>query len=200
MRYGDEKMNTLDMSIIHALPGRLRVHLPDRLGAEWEHIAEIVSMTRGVIGIHESRLTGNILIRYDGSLTDEWTILGTLGHALPSACRGGKPRSAVRLPVRRTDVSATNASLEGSRDPSRVVLPVLHLVYSCSLVGVTLHVGELTWAVGRSAGPIRVAVPVLHLVLSCSPAGIALHVGELAWALVPFLTPSPRGRLSKASG
>jgi hypothetical protein len=130
-------------------------------------------------------LTRNVLIHYDAALTDEQTILRVMQDS------GTSPYPATRG-ASSTHSAGRNMMNGPPPDPIRTVIPVLHLVYSCSPVGVGMHVSELAWAIGWSKGPIRIALPVLHLVLACSPAGIALHVGELAWALAPFLAPDRR--------
>ncbi|GAC1514585.1 MAG: hypothetical protein NVS2B16_21510 [Chloroflexota bacterium] len=72
-------------------------------------------------------------------------------------------------------------------DSARIVLPILHLMYSCSPVGITLHLSEIAWGL-RSRHYRRAIVPLLHLACAPTPLGILLHMGECAWSYLPFLT------------
>jgi hypothetical protein len=150
---------------------------------------------RGVQSMKMNKLTGNMLVHYDTTLTDAPAILDVLQSSALAARRAGSgplglTTAACQSPDSWSGISASNGKTRDARpDPARVILPVIHLVYSCSPVGATLHVGELAWAIGTRAGRVRVAFPVLHLILSCHPLGMVLHMGELAWALTPFLAP-----------
>jgi hypothetical protein len=180
----------MDTTVIHALPGRIRVHLPDASAPGRD---DVLALLEGALGLRSARLntvTGNVLIRYDTALTDAAAILFVLQRA-PAASPAVTKNSVTTLPSLWTSVPLP--------DPGRVVLPMLHLVYSCSPIGATMHAGELAWAIGRSAGRARTAMPALHLVLSCHPLGVILHVGELLWVLAPFLAPSGPQRASRAS-
>jgi len=87
----------LEPRILHALPGRLRVHLPqwDREGNALE---AAVARTPGVRRAHASATTGNLLIEYDAAAVDEAGILA-LARSLQ---RGG---AATRPGGRPDDVS-----------------------------------------------------------------------------------------------
>lgn len=172
-------------SIIHSLPGRLRIHLADEpLDDKCNYLA-VLGQERGFRSARIDRWTGNVLVYYDTAVTDEATIL----HALRPAELPTSPPPRTRLGAR----TAVRGAERPQPDPIRVVLPVLHMVYSCTPVGAAMHLAELGWAVGRSAGRVRVAMPVVHLILSCHPIGTVVHAGELIWALIPFLAPG-RGR------
>jgi cation-transporting ATPase I len=59
--------------LLHAIPGRLRVHLP-----EWSGKRRIEAHLRQVQGVHSVQanpLTGNILIQYDPTVMNEQSIL-----------------------------------------------------------------------------------------------------------------------------
>lgn len=180
------------ISVVHQLPGRLRLHLSDWSGDEREYLEQIIGKVRGVQRVRASARTGNVLIHYDTALTDQRALLDALQNAMTLAGWPASMESRTSISGRETDP----ARLEGqpSPDPSRIVLPVLHLVYSASPVGVALHLGEIAWVLHRRLHPGRLAVPVLHLAFSYSTVGIVLHVGELMWALAPFAVPNRRVR------
>ncbi|MBV9282571.1 MAG: hypothetical protein JOZ41_21040 [Chloroflexi bacterium] len=171
----------MEVSIVHALPGRLRVHLSGWRGSE-EQVERALAAAPGVRSVRASSLTGNVLISFDAARTDQHAVLAAVGRAA-----GGRPGPAVRADLGPRGGWKGGAARDRAPDPSRVVLPVLHLVYSCSPTGVGLHLAEIAWVLVRRRNRIHLGLPVLHLICGCSPVGAALHVGELAWALAPFL-------------
>src|SRR5919202_1200198 len=61
--------------IIHALPGRLRVHVPAGLRHSPSSVEDRLRRVAGVRRVHDSPLTGNVLIHFDPART-------TISHLL----------------------------------------------------------------------------------------------------------------------
>src|SRR5919199_1085116 len=61
--------------IVHALPGRVRVHLPGWEGREQRGLEASLRRIRGVSDVRSSPLTRNVLVRFDPEVTDDETIL-----------------------------------------------------------------------------------------------------------------------------
>lgn len=181
--------NAVTISVVHQLPGRLRLHVSDWSENDREDLERTIEVVRGVQRVQANARTGNVLILYDTAITDQRAVLEAVQSALTLS---GWPV----LMEPGTDVSDRGAShvlrhagVLPAPNPGRVVMPVLHLVYSASPVGVALHLGEIGWVLNRKQHPGRLAMPVLHLAFSFSTIGIVLHVGELMWALAPFAVP-----------
>ncbi len=64
--------------VIHTLPGRVRVHLPGWSGQGKRSIEAQLREVPGVWSVQANPLTGNILIQFDPSITQEQTILAVL--------------------------------------------------------------------------------------------------------------------------
>lgn len=69
--------------IVHAIPGRVRVHLPDWDGRGQRGLEAQLRGLRGVLGARANPLTRNVLVRFDPAETDEQSILGTARTAAP---------------------------------------------------------------------------------------------------------------------
>jgi cation-transporting ATPase I len=61
--------------IVHALPGRVRVHLPGWEGRSQHALETALRRMRGVSDVRSSPLTRNVLIRFDPEATDDESIL-----------------------------------------------------------------------------------------------------------------------------
>jgi cation-transporting ATPase I len=61
--------------IVHALPGRVRVHLPGWEGRSQRALEAALRRMRGVSDVRSSPLTRNVLIRFDPEATDDESIL-----------------------------------------------------------------------------------------------------------------------------
>ncbi|MBV9453622.1 MAG: hypothetical protein JOZ19_05810 [Rubrobacter sp.] len=109
---------TREPKIVHAIPGRVRVHLPGWGGREPHDIETQLRCVKGVISARPNPLTGNVLIHFDPAETDGGTILRAMRalgtdtlsaqereeKSLPSAIRerrGGRGRA--RITVRGLD-------------------------------------------------------------------------------------------------
>ncbi len=61
--------------VLHTLPGRVRIHVPQWSGQGKRSIETQLRQVQGVRSLQANELTGNILIQYDTTVTDEQTIL-----------------------------------------------------------------------------------------------------------------------------
>src|SRR5918912_3010433 len=64
--------------IVHALPGRVRVHLPDWEGQGQRGLEVRLHRLRGVRDVRSSPLTRNVLVHFDPEETNDESILATL--------------------------------------------------------------------------------------------------------------------------
>jgi cation-transporting ATPase I len=64
----------LEPSLVHALPGRIRLHLPAWSGQRLQMIEARLQRLPGVRRAQANALTGNVLIYYDPARTDEKTL------------------------------------------------------------------------------------------------------------------------------
>lgn len=74
---------TLHLKVVHAIPGRIRLHIPiaKKVPKEWqvESISEeMVALIDGVKKVDFSYVTCNALIEYDSSITNEKQILRSI--------------------------------------------------------------------------------------------------------------------------
>ena len=71
--------------ILHALPGRLRAHLPAWPAVGRPEVERRVRGVRGVLRVEANPLTGNVLIHFDPNRTNAPTLLDTLGRGGPAS-------------------------------------------------------------------------------------------------------------------
>lgn len=72
-----------DPRVLHAIPGRVRMHISEWSGAGKRELETKLRRVEGVRSVQANAVTGNILIQYDPLITDEGnlvTIAGTLAH------------------------------------------------------------------------------------------------------------------------
>ncbi len=184
-------IESIDVSVVHSLPGRIRIHLHNCADDEWKRIEQTIGRVQGVQRVRANRLTGNLLINYDTAFTHGQIVLDAAQKAVilvPCVSRGESGSQRIsRCPI----AGAPRMRWDGELDSGPLVMPMLHLVYSCSPLGTGMHLGEIVWALKRNRPAVRAVIPALHVLCSFGPLGLALHVGELAWALAPFVL---RGR------
>ncbi len=145
-------------TIRHALPGRLRVHLPDRSEAELRRLVRTLEALPAVRSARATPLTGTVLVRFDARAIDTATLESLIcAPGRPPAAshtrgvareRRWEKRVALRRrsrPLSRGRTRATTATPPPR--PTRVLWPVVHLLFSASPIGLALHVGEVCWAV-----------------------------------------------------
>lgn len=109
-----------ELRLLHALPGRMRVHL-----ARWPREGQCVVETRlyqvpGIYSVQVNPLTGNILIHFDPTATDEQTILAAVRTLQPdssSLCGEILTISPEVLHRRRPSTSAPGARLRLAGQP-----------------------------------------------------------------------------------
>lgn len=71
--------------LLHALPGRMRVHLPEWGGQNQRKIESALRKLPGVQSVQANPLTGNILIAYDQAAATQHTLLDALRGLYTSA-------------------------------------------------------------------------------------------------------------------
>src|SRR5947209_9375984 len=64
--------------LLHALPGRIRVHLPEWQGDGQRNIERGLHALPGVRSVQITPLTGNVLIRFDPGSTNAQALLSAL--------------------------------------------------------------------------------------------------------------------------
>jgi cation-transporting P-type ATPase I len=62
---------TAEPHIVHAIPGRLRIHIPGWSNEQQPGIESQLLLIPGVSSVQANPLTGNVLIRFDSALTTE---------------------------------------------------------------------------------------------------------------------------------
>jgi hypothetical protein len=83
--------------VLHALPGRIRVHLP---GWTADERAPLEQRLRAIEGVRTARAdprTGNVLVQFDPGATDRDSILEALGRAHCAPAGGATRRAARRV-------------------------------------------------------------------------------------------------------
>ncbi len=74
-------------TLLHALPGRVRVHVPDLTDAAPWRLEGRLRRLPGVRGAQANPLTGNVLVRFDPALTDKERVLAAGDRAKPGEAR-----------------------------------------------------------------------------------------------------------------
>src|SRR5215467_13125725 len=64
--------------VVHAIPGRLRVHLPHWSGRRQHRIETALRQVPGTRSAEANPVTGNLLITYDPALTDEQSVVAAV--------------------------------------------------------------------------------------------------------------------------
>ena len=106
--------------LLHALPGRMRVHLAGWLREGPCAVEARLRQVPGVLSVQTNPLTGNVLIHFDPTATDKQTLLTVVGTLkLDSmSCRGDFLPISPAVPHRqRRSRSAPGARLHLAGDP-----------------------------------------------------------------------------------
>ena len=74
--------------IVHAIPGRMRVHLPGWEGRGPRGLETRLRRMRGVSSAHANPLTGNVLIRFDPAETGDEDVLRAVRGLEPEELSG----------------------------------------------------------------------------------------------------------------
>src|SRR5919199_4490307 len=64
--------------LLHAIPGRMRVHLPGWLGHDQRSLETRLRKVEGIKGVLANPVTGNVLIRFDPAVTDPSKLLAVI--------------------------------------------------------------------------------------------------------------------------
>src|SRR5690242_7175897 len=101
--------------VLHAIPGRVRVHVPGWSGQGRRDIETRLRQIQGVLRVQANPLTGNMLISFNSTVIDEQTILKSVSNiklnelneqqdnkvSLPTALREKQGNTIrARIPVR----------------------------------------------------------------------------------------------------
>jgi hypothetical protein len=84
--------------VIHALPGRVRVHIACWAGADKSAVEVRLRRMAGVLKAQANPLTGNVLVFFDTAVTDQRNIMAMI-RALVPANAGAHARPAVPSPA-----------------------------------------------------------------------------------------------------
>jgi cation-transporting P-type ATPase I len=76
-----EKPQTI--SVLHTLPGRIRLHLSNWPGQRARHLEKLLRQIPGVCRAKANPLTHNVLIGFDAQRLSQKTLLGHLQSMLP---------------------------------------------------------------------------------------------------------------------
>src|SRR5215469_12197467 len=118
------------LHVIHTLPGRVRVHLPGWSGQGKCSIEAQLREVAGVWSVKANPLTGNVLIQFDPSITQEQTVLAVLPSLEPDTT--GTPDDEPPLPSvireRQGRIIRARIPVRGlNRDPQLAKRVVAHL-------------------------------------------------------------------------
>lgn len=109
--------------LLHALPGRVRVHLPDWADDEPWRLEGRLRRVPGVRGVQANPLTGNVLVRFDPTATDGDRVLAAM-RALEPVVQGTTSDSAIpraEQPVRKAGPRALHER-QGGHGRARIAV------------------------------------------------------------------------------
>ncbi len=107
--------------IKHALPGRLRLHVPQLTNREAQQIEGCLRRAAGVRGVWASPLTSSVLILFDPHVTGADQLLGLVRGEQPAAVGESRPPRHWLTPTLRHALE-TLAMLEKAQEPARLLL------------------------------------------------------------------------------
>jgi len=134
------------------------MHLPARSEAELRRLVITLQALPAVRSAWANPLTGNVLVRFDERAMDTATLEALIRASgrTPAASRPGvvtrerrwEKQVALRRRSRPTSRGRTRpTTATPSPRPTRVLWPLIHLLFCASPLGLALHVGEVCWAV-----------------------------------------------------
>ncbi len=152
-------------TIVHVLPGRVRLRLVGHSEAEIRQLATALTALAPVRSARANPLTGTLLVHFDAQALDIATLEGLIaapGQPAAVSRAGAAPphRRATRRPMARR-CSPGPAADDRPRPTTATATPLPPLT--------------------------RVLWPTVHLLFAASPLGLVLHVGEVCWAVWPFV-------------
>jgi hypothetical protein len=195
-----------ELHVLHAVPGRLRVRLPDAKESRHREIEEGIRRVPGVTGARANALTSNILIHFDTRVLDQEGVLVALDavrreapgarESLPPAIRSrlGVTRPGLVPSVNRAVSAAAGAGLLGARRlAGKGSTPVVKrlaalaggvaLAESCPLLR-----QRLRGLLGRTVADLLfVTAGLLGNVLTTTPLGLAAAGTEALLLLLLLL-------------
>ena len=166
--------------LVHALPGRMRVHL-----AGWprEGPCAVETRLRQVPGVHTVQanpLTGNVLIHFDPTATDKQTLLAVVGTlkldsmscrgdflpiwpAVPHRQRRSRSAPGARLHLAGDPDVAGRASILRNERPRRLSLEMVDLILKAAGVALRLILADSPLGLVLSGvGAIRLFIEVIR--------------------------------------
>jgi hypothetical protein len=195
------------LHVLHTVPGRLRVRLPDAPESRHREIEAGIRRVPGVTGARANVLTGNILIHFDTRVLDQASVLVALDavrreapgarEALPPAIRkrlSETPPAVVRS-VTRTGSAALGVALLGARclAGKGSTAAVKHLAAAAGGVALAesfpLLRERLRGLLGRNVADLLFLMAgLLGNVLTTSPLGLAAAGAEALLLLLLLLS------------
>jgi hypothetical protein len=169
--------------LVHAVSGRVRVHLPSWLGAERERVAAQLQGVVGVLGAQFSATTSNLLVHVDPARMDAASVLALVQRLVwGEAVRCGRnattsvtARAAPSRPARRDGAPSADVPIAGRLLAlGRWILRMV--IGSAQPAGARTIVGQQPPAQRGSA-----AMRILLAVLVPGAVELALH-GMVAFA------------------
>jgi cation-transporting ATPase I len=122
---------TEEPHVVHAIPGRMRVHLPGWEGRRQRGVEAWLRRVPGVRSVRANPLTGNVLIRFDLTLTNDEAILTAVrGLELDGVSSevGEEPAPPPAQRERRGRIGRARIAVRGlDRDPDLARRVVEHL-------------------------------------------------------------------------
>jgi len=89
-----------DPHLIHAVSGRARLHLPGWSGEGHQRLERCLRGAPGVRSVAANALTGNVLVRFDPTLTDSAALLRAAAASVAGALAAAPPEQALAAPQR----------------------------------------------------------------------------------------------------
>ena len=143
--------------IIHALPGRLRVHVPAGLRHSPSSVEDRLRRVAGVLRIHDSPLTGNVLIHFDPARTTISHLLAVL--TTPEPVRTEAAGHAYPIPIQYLSYQDTGCAPQQSLLQMAAVYRQYHPVRTAPLP--PAHAEPATARVTAMQVFLRLVLPVV---------------------------------------
>jgi copper chaperone CopZ len=150
--------------LVHALPGRMRVHLAGWPPAGRGAVEARLHQVPGVQSVQANPLTGNILIHFDHAATDERTLRAVVQTLTPDSINRDEilPISPAVPHRQRRSRSAPGASLHPARDPD---------VVGCA-------------SILQNGRPRRLSLEIVDLILKAAGIAVSLILADSALGLI----------------
>jgi hypothetical protein len=162
------------LCVIHALPGRVRVHIACWAGADKSAVEDCLRRMVGVLRAQANPLTGNVLVFFDTAVTDQRNIMAMIralapanpgahaGSAVPSTAPYPRERFWPRAPARDHLVPGHCQPLRvpTSRVPRRMFLDLQALLWVIKGAGILFSL----MLVDSPLGLIACGMDVLQIV------------------------------------